>query len=73
MFFFSEIYCFFLSFRGYLSSASGFQSLQFRLIENKLGVKEVCLHFEKWRGEEKKYINFKTKPSISVIVLLFFN
>nr|QMT62772.1 tryptophan 2,3 dioxygenase [Doryteuthis pealeii] len=30
----------FIDFRGYLSSASGFQSLQFRLIENKLGVKE---------------------------------
>lgn len=30
----------FLEFRQYLSSASGFQSLQFRLMENKLGVKE---------------------------------
>lgn len=30
----------FLEFRGHLSSASGFQSLQFRLMENKLGVKE---------------------------------
>ena len=31
-------------YRDYLSAASGFQSLQFRLIENKLGVKEVsCL------------------------------
>uniref|UniRef100_T1J1Q2 Tryptophan 2,3-dioxygenase n=1 Tax=Strigamia maritima TaxID=126957 RepID=T1J1Q2_STRMM len=29
----------FMEFRHYLSSASGFQSLQFRLIENKLGVK----------------------------------
>lgn len=29
----------FMEFRDYLSSASGFQSLQFRLIENKLGVK----------------------------------
>lgn len=28
----------FMEFRDYLSSASGFQSLQFRLIENKLGV-----------------------------------
>ncbi|KAL3878301.1 hypothetical protein ACJMK2_030664 [Sinanodonta woodiana] len=28
----------FLEFRGYLSPASGFQSLQFRLIENKLGL-----------------------------------
>lgn len=29
----------FMDFRDYLSPASGFQSLQFRLIENKLGVK----------------------------------
>lgn len=29
----------FMEFRDYLSPASGFQSLQFRLIENKLGVK----------------------------------
>lgn len=28
----------FMDFRGYLSPASGFQSLQFRLVENKLGV-----------------------------------
>nr|Q2LD53.1 RecName: Full=Tryptophan 2,3-dioxygenase; Short=TDO; AltName: Full=Tryptamin 2,3-dioxygenase; AltName: Full=Tryptophan oxygenase; Short=TO; Short=TRPO; AltName: Full=Tryptophan pyrrolase; AltName: Full=Tryptophanase [Mayetiola destructor]ABC69733.1 vermilion [Mayetiola destructor] len=30
----------FMDFRGYLSPASGFQSLQFRLLENKLGVKQ---------------------------------
>lgn len=29
----------FMDFRGYLSPASGFQSVQFRLLENKLGVK----------------------------------
>lgn len=29
----------FMDFRDYLSPASGFQSMQFRLIENKLGVK----------------------------------
>ena len=29
----------FMDFRDYLSSASGFQSLQFRLLENKLGLK----------------------------------
>lgn len=28
-----------MDFRGYLKPASGFQSLQFRLIENKLGMK----------------------------------
>ena len=31
----------FMDFREYLSSASGFQSLQFRLLENRLGVKPV--------------------------------
>lgn len=31
----------FMDFRGYLMPASGFQSLQFRLIENKLGLKTV--------------------------------
>jgi tryptophan 2,3-dioxygenase len=30
----------FMEFRSYLSPASGFQSLQFRLIENKLGLKD---------------------------------
>lgn len=30
----------FMDFRDYLSPASGFQSLQFRLIENKLGIKQ---------------------------------
>ena len=31
----------FLDFRGFLSTASGFQSLQFRIVENKLGLTEV--------------------------------
>lgn len=31
----------FMDFRDYLSPASGFQSLQFRLLENKLGIKQV--------------------------------
>ncbi len=31
----------FMDFRSYLSPASGFQSLQFRLLENKIGVKTV--------------------------------
>ena len=33
----------FLEFRNYLSPASGFQSVQFRLIENKLGVKNELM------------------------------
>jgi tryptophan 2,3-dioxygenase len=32
----------FIEFRKYLSPASGFQSLQFRLLENKLGLKPSC-------------------------------
>ena len=31
----------FMDFRDHLSTASGFQSLQFRLLENKIGVIEV--------------------------------
>ncbi len=31
----------FLDFRPFLSTASGFQSLQFRIFENKLGLVEV--------------------------------
>ena len=33
----------FIDFRGYLSTASGFQSLQFRIMENKLGLAEVYM------------------------------
>jgi tryptophan 2,3-dioxygenase len=42
----------FIDFRGYLSTASGFQSLQFRIMENKLGLAEVC--FRKKKNELKK-------------------
>ncbi len=31
----------FMEFRGYLTPSSGFQSLQFRLLENKLGIRQV--------------------------------
>ena len=31
----------FAEFRGYLSPASGFQSVQFRIFENKFGLKKV--------------------------------
>jgi len=38
----------FMEFRGYLSPASGFQSVQFRLLENKLGVKnELRINYGK--------------------------
>jgi tryptophan 2,3-dioxygenase len=36
----------FLDFRDYLAGSSGFQSLQFRLIENKLGLSEVYFYIE---------------------------
>ena len=35
----------FMDFRAYLSHASGFQSLQFRLLENRLGVENVSVTF----------------------------
>lgn len=35
----------FMEFRGYLTPSSGFQSLQFRLLENKLGIRQVFLAF----------------------------
>jgi len=37
----------FIDFRGYLSTASGFQSLQFRIMENKLGLAEVYFNLIK--------------------------
>lgn len=47
-----------MDFRDYLSPASGFQSFQFRLIENKLGVKTE--HRVKYN---KKYTQvFETEP-----------
>lgn len=33
----------FMDFRNYLTAASGFQSLQFRLLENKLGINPVSM------------------------------
>lgn len=33
----------FMEFREYLTPSSGFQSLQFRLLENKLGIRQVNL------------------------------
>ena len=56
----------FMSFRNYLAPASGFQSLQFRLLENKLGVKsdqrtKLSNNFSKIFGN---YI-------LSIFILLF--
>ena len=50
----------FLEFRNLLSPASGFQSLQFRIIENKLGLKrESRLKFSKEPYDS--YLNKKDK------------
>ena len=39
----------FMDFRAYLSHASGFQSLQFRLLENKLGIENVSFRHQSLR------------------------
>lgn len=67
----------FMEFRGYLCPASGFQSLQFRLIENKLGVRNE--HRVKYNqgysrafGNDQKAVEAIQKsecePSLSVLV-----
>ncbi len=62
----------FLDFRDYLVPASGFQSLQFRLVENTLGLKrENRLDFDKQayhtrldKGEQKKAQAAEESPSL---------
>lgn len=44
----------FLDFRGYLTTSSGFQSLQFRVVENKLGLLEQ--HRIKFNQHKYDYI-----------------
>jgi len=68
----------FMDFRDYLSSASGFQSLQFRLLENKLGLKEahrVRYNQSNYRRvyedkpeQLKELISSETQPSLSDVV-----
>jgi len=67
----------FLEFRKYLSPASGFQSLQFRLLENKLGVaptRRVKYNAQHYRevfrtAEEQKAItDSETQPSLLELV-----
>ncbi|GAB1608267.1 tryptophan 2,3-dioxygenase-like [Argonauta hians] len=54
----------FIDFRGYLSSASGFQSLQFRLLENKLGVKEC----NRVKYNQQHYLNvFNDEESVKML------
>lgn len=67
----------FMDFRDYLSPASGFQSLQFRLIENKLGIKSDhrVKYNQKYQtvfGHNSKAIEqlsaSETEPSLSDLV-----
>ena len=51
----------FMDFRDYLSCASGFQSLQFRLLENKLGMKNV----RKYNNLQDRSHQWSTRPAHS--------
>lgn len=67
----------FMDFRDYLSNASGFQSLQFRLIENKLGVKpehrvKYNQQYQKAFGEDDvatlMVLDSEAEPSLVVLL-----
>ncbi|CAH1791750.1 unnamed protein product [Owenia fusiformis] len=54
----------FMEFRGHLSPASGFQSLQFRLLENKLGIKQE----NRVRYNQQHYMEvFHDNPSVQAL------
>lgn len=53
----------FLEFRDYLYPASGFQSVQFRLLENKLGLKSI----NRLNYNDKKYQSVLSKEHQSVV------
>ena len=60
----------FMEFRNYLCPASGFQSLQFRLLENKLGVKQV----KNKHSHQNKFLSLSAtnfKPSYASIRAVF--
>ncbi|CAF2708032.1 unnamed protein product [Rotaria sp. Silwood2] len=67
----------FMEFRSYLSPASGFQSLQFRLIENKLGLTDkfrVLYNQISYKNafpsesEQQKLINSLEQPTLLVLI-----
>ncbi|KAI5626586.1 tryptophan 2,3-dioxygenase B [Silurus asotus] len=66
----------FFDFREYLSSASGFQSLQFRLLENKFGVSEKLRvpynrrHYrDKFQGQESEsLVQTEQEPTLLQLV-----
>ncbi|CAH1778039.1 unnamed protein product [Owenia fusiformis] len=54
----------FMEFRGHLAPASGFQSLQFRLLENKLGIKQE----NRVRYNQQHYMEvFHDDPSVKAL------
>lgn len=58
----------FMDFRDYLAPASGFQSFQFRLIENKLGIKNESRFNYKPNQANQPYLEvFKDKTTIEAI------
>ena len=64
----------FLDFRSFLTTASGFQSLQFRIFENKLGLAEVniCSYKYIFDFQDDKivvYINLKCNRISNVSVV----
>ncbi|CAH1123609.1 unnamed protein product [Ceutorhynchus assimilis] len=67
----------FMEFRNYLRPASGFQSLQFRLLENKLGVKadnrvKYNKNYTKVFGNDEEALNkieeSENQPSLAILV-----
>ncbi len=59
----------FLEFRDHLVPASGFQSLQFRMIEHGLGLKHDARYHEAFVGrlnqeDQKKLANFEAQPNL---------
>jgi len=67
----------FMEFRSYLSPASGFQSLQFRLIENKLGLTDksrVLYNQISYKNafpsehEQEELMNSLEKPTLLALI-----
>ncbi|KAL1509294.1 hypothetical protein ABEB36_004056 [Hypothenemus hampei] len=67
----------FMDFRNYLKPASGFQSLQFRLLENKLGLKtenrvKSNMNYAKVFGSDEEALNrielSESQPSLALLV-----
>ena len=66
----------FLEFRGYLPGASGFQSLQFRMVENKLGLLPEarllygnrCYHAEYSKKDVETVIQTENESSLFVLI-----